>query len=275
MKKVVGLVVAGLSFWTPRPGHAVKAASRPAREARPALEIRQGRYFRWASPAGWKETETANGVTLSSPGEELLASSNILMRAPGQTTPRDFLLWMFGQIPEYQEVKILSTGILPSQPGLGGPWEIQEFQMSCRTKNGPARAAWTVGIQPYFGTFNAAVVGYQAQAAKWEKAKTWLVEVARSIVLTNQAQAAGNDSLIPVRNNPLDNSALLETWRQKGLSEDRIAKAQREATSGYDEGLVDPQTGRRWIMPLEAYDATVGGYRNPARPTEILDWETQ
>lgn len=34
--------------------------------------------------------------------------------------------------------------------------------------------------------------------------------------------------------------------------------------------LEDPQTGQRYNMPLEAYDGTVGGYRNPKRPDELL-----
>jgi hypothetical protein len=38
---------------------------------------------------------------------------------------------------------------------------------------------------------------------------------------------------------------------------------------GYEE-MQSPATGERYEMPLEAYDATVGGYRNPERPREIL-----
>ncbi len=34
--------------------------------------------------------------------------------------------------------------------------------------------------------------------------------------------------------------------------------------------LEDPTTGQRYEMPLEAYDGTAGGYRNPKRPTELL-----
>ena len=34
--------------------------------------------------------------------------------------------------------------------------------------------------------------------------------------------------------------------------------------------LEDPQTGRRYNVPLETYDGTVGGWRNPIRPNELL-----
>ena len=100
-------------------------------------------------------------------------------------------------------------------------------------------------------------------------AKLWLAAIARSVVLTNPGQATGNDSLRTPRNQPLDDALLLDSWRQKGLSEDRISKAQRESTMGY-ERVKDPQTGRIYEMPLETWDDTLGGYRNPRRPEEIL-----
>ena len=66
-----------------------------------------------------------------------------------------------------------------------------------------------------------------------------------------------------------DNSGLIESWRQRGLSEERISQGQREGTMGYVD-LTDPTTGTNYAVPLEAYDGTVGGYRNPVRPDEIL-----
>jgi hypothetical protein len=78
-----------------------------------------------------------------------------------------------------------------------------------------------------------------------------------------------NDQLLRPRNNPLDNSGLIESWRRKGVSEARISQAQREGMMGY-ERMRDPSTGRMYDMPLEAYDGAAGGYRNPVRPTELL-----
>ena len=34
------------------------------------------------------------------------------------------------------------------------------------------------------------------------------------------------------------------------------------------EHLTDPQTGQMYELPFEQYDAKVGGYRNPNRPTD-------
>ena len=38
---------------------------------------------------------------------------------------------------------------------------------------------------------------------------------------------------------------------------------------GY-ERVNEPRTGRIFLMPLEAWDGTAGGYHNPLRPDEIL-----
>ena len=113
------------------------------------------------------------------------------------------------------------------------------------------------------------MLGYQAPVASFDEAKLWLAPIARSIIITNPRQVAGNDTLVAPRNNPLDNSSLIESWRQKGLSEARISQARREATMGYERAK-DPETGRIYEMPLETWDGTAGGYRNPQRPTEIL-----
>ncbi|MDA8161470.1 MAG: hypothetical protein M0022_00980 [Desulfobacteraceae bacterium] len=50
---------------------------------------------------------------------------------------------------------------------------------------------------------------------------------------------------------------------------DRISKEHREGTMG-QERLKDPETGRIYTMPLNKYDPTAGGYRNPKRPDELL-----
>jgi hypothetical protein len=39
---------------------------------------------------------------------------------------------------------------------------------------------------------------------------------------------------------------------------------------GY-ERMRDPETGQLFDMPLESYDASRGGYRNPNRPDDLLE----
>ena len=56
-----------------------------------------------------------------------------------------------------------------------------------------------------------------------------------------------------------------------------MLKGQRDLGIPVPDGVIesyervkDPQTGQVYEMPLESYDGTVDGYRNPKRPTEIL-----
>lgn len=87
---------------------------------RPALEVQQGRYFRWALPKGWNAKETANGVDLSSPDGKTLVSSALLHGGFGQMTPRDFAAMILPQVNP--TARIESSVRLPSQPGIWGPW---------------------------------------------------------------------------------------------------------------------------------------------------------
>ncbi|MDD2763792.1 MAG: HEAT repeat domain-containing protein [Opitutaceae bacterium] len=246
-------------------------APRPVATAtRPPLVVHEGRYFRWAAPAGWTESESTNGVTLTAPDGLTSVSSALLLRSPGMTTPADFAVWMLDMVPENGALQVLGKRDLPDQPsGFGTPWKVQELEMLYTVNGRPVRAIWTCGIVAVSGVFDAFVLGYQAPPPEFATAKLWLAPVARSVTITNPGEVAGNNTLLTPKNHPLDNTALLESWRQKGLSEDRIAKAQREETMGY-ERMKDPETGRIYEMPLERWDGTIGGYRNPQRPEEIL-----
>jgi len=237
---------------------------------RPPLAVHQGRYFRWAVPAGWTESESTNGVTLTAPDELMSVSSALLLRSPGKTTPANFTVWMLGMVPGNSDLRVLATRDLPDQPsGFGAPWKVQEIEMRYAANGNPVRATWTCGVVSVLGTFDAFILGYQAPPADFDTARLWLAPIARSVAITNPRQVAGNDSLLTPRNHPLDNSALLESWHQKGLAEDRISKAQREGTMGYERAK-DPETGRVYEMPLESWDGAAGGYHNPQRPEEIL-----
>ena len=211
--------------------------------------------------------ETTNGVDLSAPHGKTLVSSALLVGSFGRMTPRHFTGATLQKVNP--SAQIVSSRQLPNQPGIMAPWQVEEFSISATAGGVPIRMQATVGVSEAFGRYSATITLVQAPAASWEREKTWLPAVAQSIVVTNPRQVAGQDKVRLPRNNPLDNSGLIESWRQKGLSEDRISQARREGTMGYTR-LEDPSTGRKYNMPLEAYDGTVGGYRNPMRPTELL-----
>lgn len=251
------------------------ALSSQAAGDRPALEVHQGQFFRWAMPPGWQVSETIAGVSMNSPDQLNRVSSSILLRSFGSTTPGNFIAQILPMLPGVANARLMSTKKLPDQPAgaLRSPWAVEELELTYQYGGVPARATFVCGISTTWGSFDAFVLAYQAPAERFEQERLWLWRIANSIAITNPFSVAGNNQLIPPRNNPLDNSALLESWRRKGLSDAHISKAFREGTMGYKR-MKDTETGRIYEMPLEAFDGTIGGYRNPVRPTEILQ-ETQ
>jgi hypothetical protein len=239
--------------------------------ARPPLETHQGRYFRWASPKEWKQSESTNGISLTSPDGKQMASSVMLLRSTGRITPIDFLTMMLGKMPGYSAIRVINVKNLPGHPSgyPGLSWKLIEAELQYNAAGTIVSGLWTCGIVENYGYYDAILSGFQASQTEWPKARLYLPEVLRSVRVTNPSQVAMNDQVLRPRNNPLDNSALIESWRQKGLSQDRISQGTREGIMGYEK-MKDPKTGQIINMPLESYDGTVGGYRNPYRPTEIL-----
>ena len=243
---------------------------------RPPLLVQRGQYFSWAMPRNWQANETANGVDITSPDGRLTATAVLLIGNPGQTTPWSFLVNALTLLGARDIIRI-STQDLASQPSAypGNNWQIQEFELTYTDKAGIARhAVWTCGILnvAYGGIsagHSAVIQAFSAPVNEYDEARTWLPLLPQSVQVINPGQVAYQDQLIPVRNHPLDNSGLMESWEQKRLSQDRISKAQQEGMMGY-ERMVSPTTGRHFNMPLETYDGTVGGYRNPDHPDEIL-----
>jgi hypothetical protein len=231
----------------------------------------RGQYFSWAAPANWKSSETMNGLTLTSPDNKESASFAILLRSRGQSSPMNFLRFMLSRLPGYANIRVIDSKALPEQrSGIPGTsWKVMEAEMSYTVNGKPFHAIWTCAVNNYYGVYDASVSGYQASADSWSRAKAYLPAIANRIVIINPRQLAGNDTLIPVKNRPLDNRGTIESGRLRSESQDRISKKTREGIMG-QERVKDPGTGEVFDMPLNRYDPTVGGYRNPRRPDELL-----
>jgi hypothetical protein len=238
---------------------------------RPPLLVRQGQYFTWAMPTDWRANESGNGVDMISPDGSLIANSMLLTGSTGQTTPWSFLVTLLTQLGD-RDINGLSTRDLPSLPSgyPGIDWQIQEFELTFTDTTGVSRHAdCTCGVCNAYGGYSVLMQAFSARVDEFDRAKTWLPLLAQSVMAINPGQIAYQNQLIPVQNRPLDNSGLMESWQEKRLSQDRIAKAQQEGMMGY-ERMVSPTTGQHYNMPLETYDGTVGGYRDPDHPNEIL-----
>ncbi|HXE98296.1 MAG TPA: hypothetical protein VN642_17975 [Dongiaceae bacterium] len=231
----------------------------------------RGQFFSWAAPAGWKSSETMSGLTLTSPNESEAVMYAILLRSQGQANPMQFMQYMLSRLPGYANIKVVSSKQLPDQrSGIPGTtWKVVEAEMSYSVNGRPFRAVWTCGINNYYGMYDASMNGYQASADSWSRSRVYLPAMSNRIAIINPRQIAGNDTLIPVRNRPLDNSGILESGRLRDESRDRTSKKNREGIMG-QERVKDPTTGEIFTMPLNNYDPAAGGYRNPKRPDELL-----
>lgn len=237
---------------------------------RPPLVRRQGRYFAWSMPEGWKFNETANGVDVYAPDEKAGAGVSVLFNSPGSATPGQ-VIDRVNELLGLTDAKTVSEKKLPDVEGFGGiPWKLVERDFKYTYAGLKARRKATAGVQSYGHGFHAAYGYYACEAKRWAEMSTWLVAIVNSIVVTNPRQLANLDKVSLPKNNPMDHEALMGYWKEKGLSEDRIAQGQREGMMGYEE-MESPATGKVYQMPLETYDGTRGGYHNPDNWEEMLE----
>ena len=234
--------------------------------SRPALIRKQGRYFSWAVPNGWRDSESTNGVDLNSPDGKRNAAFCMLLRNPGQSTPEQFA-YRIAQLLQVRDFRISQVNRITGQPN-GIVTAEMEFTYT-DTRVGARCGSTTIAIAPGDGQYDAFWQWTCSTPETWAQDKLWLPVLARTVAVINTAGVAGNNTIIQPRNNPLDNSGLIKSWEAKNLSQDRISQARREATMGY-ERLKSPTTGQIYELPLETYDGTKGGYHNPERDSEIL-----
>lgn len=239
---------------------------------RPALVAQQGQAYRWVAPRGWRATEGQNVLEIAAPDGLTGASLSYVLGMFGRGTPRGFLDMVLAGAP-YQDLRILSFQDLAPQPSVipGMPWQVGYAELSYIYRGTPVRAGAMVGVIQGSGQFVATLVGWQAPASSWDEARHWLPRVAQSITITDASWAVAMARSSLPRNIPHDYiyGRYNQAWTARGVSEARLSQMRREGTMGYEE-MQSPTTGERYEMPLEAYDATVGGYRNPERPREVL-----
>ncbi|WLQ16318.1 hypothetical protein O5O45_10355 [Hahella aquimaris] len=251
----------------------VDASERAQLDARPPLRVHQGQYFRYSMPSDWKATETTNGVDMQSPDGVTIASFALLLGGFGHPSPADFLNMVLSSSQDFQSSQVIANRPLPSQPGpMGLRWDIAEIELRYKFKGTPVHAHYTVGVMQGWGQYSAFIRAYQSAEQHWDKFRYWLPAVAETVVITNARQVAGQDQV--VLPGPIPHDYIYgdynNSWDARQKSLDRIYRNQHEATMGYERSY-DPQTGRHYDMPYELYDPSLGGYRNPQRPNELLE----
>ncbi len=233
---------------------------------RPVLNEMRNGDFTWLAPDGWRAEPSPVGLSLTAPDGITMVSAVALHSSMGNATPQQFMAQTLMQVG-YRNIQV--TGAIDLPPVASGygsvQWRLQEVAASYVVNGRPARGSWLVGVVGGWGTYDAVMAGYQSPAEYFDASALWLAHIARNIVRISDVKRGYE---LP-KNRPLDNSGLIESWRRKGLSEDRISQARREGTMGY-ERMYDAPANRYYNMPLETWDGTVGGYRSPTDPTRLL-----
>ncbi len=239
------------------PGHypCVAGTTAPASYSASSLQPQQGRYFRWAAPPGWRVSETNAGITLTSPDGVYSASLATVLRSRGTRTPEAFLQWVFAHVPSYRDARILSVKNLPSQRMSYQVWQFIEAKVSYTDNGLPVTSLYKVGVANYAGMNDAMIVGYRAASANFQEAQSFMPQIAKSIILTNVTEANGNNTLVRPKNNPLDNSAVIQAGQNRQRTTDDAMRKDADARRGTVD-LYDPSTGERlntWTQNKDYY----------------------
>jgi hypothetical protein len=236
------------------------------------LQARQGQYFRISVPPGWKVNETSSAVEVGAPDGRTGYSFALLMGGFGQMSPQTFLNMLLNN-GTYQNPKILRIQQLPSQPGpMGIPWQVIEADLQYVYLGTPVNAYAVCAVIQGAGQYSAVVRAYQAPQPRWDKIRSLLAAIDTSLLITNPYQVAGLDKVQLPRGTSHDeiygdyNARYHQRHRE---SDARLSQQRHQATMEY-ERMKDPRTGQLYDMPMSEYDATVGGYRNPKDPSQLL-----
>ncbi|RJX34142.1 MAG: hypothetical protein C4516_00370 [Oxalobacter sp.] len=238
---------------------------------RPILLRKQGRVFAYSLPKGWQVNETSNGIDITAPDQLTGVSSSIVFGMYGNQTPEGHFRAVLSSIP-LRNVQILKKTPTPSSPGpYGLRWQGIEIEFKASSNGRPIRVRAISHVLQGAGQYTAILTGVQGPVAKWDSLKLWLPQVRDSIVLTNPSVPAASMVRSMPKGTRHDDiyGRYNKSWAARGVSQDRMAKARREGTMGYTRQR-DEATGQIYDVPLDAYNASRGGYVNPVRPTELL-----
>lgn len=243
-----------------------------AAASRPPLVVAQGSYFRVSMPQGWRLIENANAFEAVSPDGVTGSTASIVLGMFGSgVTPRAYLEMVLRSLG-HADARIVEWQDLAPEPAfMQYQWNRGYAEMTFTYRGTPVRAGALVGVIQGTGQYGGVIMAAQAPSARWQRERAWLMRVAQSAVITNPRQVAGVDRMALPKNVPQDEiyGSYAAAAKARGVSETKLSQARQEATMGY-ELMESPATTKRYEMPLETYDATVAGYRNPERPREIL-----
>lgn len=238
---------------------------------RPALEHREGRAYAYVVPQGWTVTETSNGIDIAAPDGVTGVAASVLVGGFGQPSPEQYLAQVLASTGQ-GAARLVASRPIPPQPGpMGLQWYGIEAEIESAQQGRTIHIRATSQILQGAGQFAAIVTGAQGPTEEWDDLKDWLPRMRDAIRITDGSVPTGGIANALPRGIRHDDiyGRYNSGWQARQVPGDDISRAQREGMMGYKR-LMDETTGRIWELPLEAYDPTAGGWRDPLKPDLLL-----
>lgn len=234
----------------------------------------KGQVFGAKIPKGWTVQDNESGIDILDPGDSNTgAAGAVAVGWFGQQTPDgfiDFMLQMIGASSVNYENESAEEEIKDPIYGLTWVMKTKTFTFS---KDGLIlKAKASAGVLNGYGQFTGMITAFQTTPDKWFAWSPTLERVAQSITIINPSKAGGIDKVrLPTAADLAnDSSPLMDSWNYRNSSQSKTSHKWSDAIMGQESDLVSPSTGQSYTLPLNSYDPTVGGYRNPDNSGEIL-----
>ena len=275
---VVGMIMVLMDEDTHGPAEKSKTAGSPTQQSSTTrnspggerLTHQAGQAFAWDCPQGWQAEETKTGVILRAPDGVTVVKSDFLLGMKF-LTPDQHLDVMMRMINVSATRLVASEHLPPVQhfilPGVQFDRVRRIYDTNVNGRQ--VRAQYICGTGTGSGglDYSAFVYAIQTGADDFERQQSWLSSLAESLQIINgQAARSGYNTLTP-ENRPMDNT-VVDDWNARHAADGRMSDNQQDATMGNQR--VQDANGRQYIVPLNAYDPSVQGWRNPNNPSEVL-----
>lgn len=239
------------------------------------LVAHKGEVFGAKVPKGWNTSDNESGIEIVDPNDENTGAAGVVAVGWfGSETPDSFIEFMLDAVGA-KDVKYDSESAQETinDPSFGFSWVIKTKTFTATSANGTRiKAKVSAGVANGYGQFCGMITAFQTTPDKWGQWAPTLERIARSITIINPSKAGGADKVrLPTAADLAnDSSPIMESWEYRNKVQDRASHEFSDAIMGQETDLHSPSTGQTFTMPLSAYDPTVGGYRNPNKPSEIL-----
>lgn len=234
----------------------------------------RGEVFGAKVPSDWNTTSNQSGIEIADSNDSNTGASGVVAVGWfGFQTPDGFinlLLESIGATDIRTESESATETI--SDPFTNLTWEMKTRTFTFQKAGVHLKAKASVGIVNGYGQYIALLTAFQTTPVKWGQWAPTLERIATSITIINPATAGGAHTvrLPSAADLANDSSPLMDSWEYRNKVQERTSHEFSDAIMGQETDLVSPSTGRTYTLPLNAYDPTKGGYRNPEKWEEIL-----